>query len=329
MAINYVKFQRGPQSAYESLKALGKLDPNTLYFIYSQDDSNTTSLYMGESLIIGGNSSSINLNDLKDVIITNANENSFLVKNANEQWVSKSLEDVVNLIQQNFTDNTSIEVVDGVIQLKDFGKGYYKYIPAEKDESGEIITPSRYEYIENQFIAGLEPRVILNTDNNLEIAWYEPSNETINGINSKIESISNTVEILQEQVQNKANAESVYTKTQTDLAIAEAVANADHLKRKIVTSIDDIDKNAEDALSYIYMVPSASKKDSNKYDEYLVIEEINRGNCAQIFGDLFQLLDRGDEGFSEYPIKADSDLKKLLEKEFSGLEIKNKERKLI
>lgn len=60
-------------------------------------------------------------------------------------------------------------------------------------------------------------------------------------------------------------------------------------------------------------------------DEFLVIDEINRGNCAQIFGDLFQLLDRGDEGFSEYPIKADSDMKKLLEKEFEGLEIKNKE----
>ena len=60
-------------------------------------------------------------------------------------------------------------------------------------------------------------------------------------------------------------------------------------------------------------------------DEFLVIEEINRGNCAQIFGDLFQLLDRGDEGFSEYPIKADSDMKKLLEKEFEGLEIKNKD----
>ena len=59
-------------------------------------------------------------------------------------------------------------------------------------------------------------------------------------------------------------------------------------------------------------------------DEFLVIEEINRGNCAQIFGDLFQLLDRGDKGFSEYPIKADSDMKKLLEKEFEGLEIKNK-----
>ena len=47
---------------------------------------------------------------------------------------------------------------------------------------------------------------------------------------------------------------------------------------------------------------------------YLVIEEINRGNCAQIFGDLFQLLDR-KKGVSEYPINADADLRQYLEKE--------------
>ena len=46
---------------------------------------------------------------------------------------------------------------------------------------------------------------------------------------------------------------------------------------------------------------------------YLIIEEINRGNCAQIFGDLFQLLDRDENGVSEYPIKADSDLRTYLE----------------
>lgn len=47
---------------------------------------------------------------------------------------------------------------------------------------------------------------------------------------------------------------------------------------------------------------------------YLIIEEINRGNCAQIFGDLFQLLDRKN-GFSEYPIIPDAELRKYLAKE--------------
>lgn len=60
-------------------------------------------------------------------------------------------------------------------------------------------------------------------------------------------------------------------------------------------------------------------------EQYLIIEEINRGNCAQIFGDLFQLLDRNDAGFSDYPIKADNDMAKHLKKALCKLEIKAKE----
>ena len=57
---------------------------------------------------------------------------------------------------------------------------------------------------------------------------------------------------------------------------------------------------------------------NTKENVYLIIEEINRGNCAQIFGDLFQLLDRGNDGRSEYPIDADSDLANYIGKELSG-----------
>ena len=61
-----------------------------------------------------------------------------------------------------------------------------------------------------------------------------------------------------------------------------------------------------DAYVYAYKNPTEQT--------YLVIEEINRGNCAQIFGDLFQLLDRKN-GVSEYRIKADKDLAIFLNEE--------------
>jgi len=56
---------------------------------------------------------------------------------------------------------------------------------------------------------------------------------------------------------------------------------------------------------------------------YLVIEEINRGNCAQVFGDIFQLLDR-EGGYSKYPIRADADLRNHLAKAFAGLDFGEK-----
>lgn len=64
----------------------------------------------------------------------------------------------------------------------------------------------------------------------------------------------------------------------------------------------------------------AESNDETK-KQFLVIEEINRGNCAQIFGDLFQLLDRNSYGFSDYPIQADNDMRKQLKKAFNGLNI--------
>lgn len=88
----------------------------------------------------------------------------------------------------------------------------------------------------------------------------------------------------------------------------------------------------EDRISYKFIpqafleayVEAWKKLGSNK-KQYLIIEEINRGNCAQIFGDLFQLLDRNEYGFSDYPIVADKDMQKYLEKEFAGWEITNKD----
>lgn len=61
-------------------------------------------------------------------------------------------------------------------------------------------------------------------------------------------------------------------------------------------------------------------------EHFLVIEEINRGNCAQIFGDLFQLLDRNTWGYSEYPIIADKDMRTYLSREFKNITIPEAEK---
>lgn len=88
----------------------------------------------------------------------------------------------------------------------------------------------------------------------------------------------------------------------------------------------------EDIISYSY-VPQAFTKayvrawksltpdsEGKVSPQFLVIEEINRGNCAQIFGDLFQLLDRDDGGYSKYAIEADSDLARHISKELANAE---------
>jgi hypothetical protein len=56
----------------------------------------------------------------------------------------------------------------------------------------------------------------------------------------------------------------------------------------------------------------------------VVVEEINRGNCAAIFGDVFQLLDRvrdgesGERGRSEYPIVPSAEWKAWLDEQLSA-----------
>ena len=66
-----------------------------------------------------------------------------------------------------------------------------------------------------------------------------------------------------------------YTKEETNEAIRQAVADAVHIKRKIVASTEEIEEymatNA-DADQYIFMVPTGLTEDSDRYDEYMVVE---------------------------------------------------------
>ena len=61
-------------------------------------------------------------------------------------------------------------------------------------------------------------------------------------------------------------------KYQTEEQVAAAVAAAEHLQRKKVTSAADIDPTAAGADKFIYMVPKGGAKDGDKYDEYMVLD---------------------------------------------------------
>lgn len=50
----------------------------------------------------------------------------------------------------------------------------------------------------------------------------------------------------------------------------------------------------------------------------LIIEEINRAKVAAVFGEVFQLLDRDDDGISEYEIQASEDIRRFLADEIGG-----------
>lgn len=89
---------------------------------------------------------------------------------------------------------------------------------------------------------------------------------------------------------------------------------------------EKIDKSENRIHPALLDTPDIFTKNKASKKQYLIIEEINRGNCAQIFGDLFQLLDRNEYGFSDYPIVADKDMQKYLKKEFEGWEITNKDK---
>lgn len=91
-------------------------------------------------------------------------------------------------------DGHSIELVDGVLSVRDFGKRYYKYIAATETEE------AKYELVEvseeNPWKAGLQPRV----DAEGNIGWYEPNPTTIEGVQDQVTGIQGDVEQAQKDI---------------------------------------------------------------------------------------------------------------------------------
>lgn len=92
-------------------------------------------------------------------------------------------------------DNASIELVDGVLSVKDFGKQYYKYVAAV--EGGEA---AHYELTQG-WAAGLEPRVV-EVEGEMVIGWYEPNPTTAEGVKDQVIEVQGEVEQVQNDVKD-------------------------------------------------------------------------------------------------------------------------------
>ena len=91
------------------------------------------------------------------------------------------------------------------------------------------------------------------------------------------DAVAQRVAAVEEGMPTKVSELTNDSKFQTETEVAAAVAGADHLKRKIVASVDAIDKTAADTAQYIYMILKSSAKTGDKYDEYMVIDgEVER-----------------------------------------------------
>ena len=108
---------------------------------------------------------------------------------------------------------------------------------------------------------------------------------------------------------------------------ADDNVNERNIGKSIRKYVNLINKDQEGDISYeyvpgpfmrMYVKALRNAKTGNPKPYILIIEEINRANVAAVFGEIFQLLDRGEDNISEYPIQASEDIKKYLSKELGG-----------
>lgn len=124
---NYVKFQRGTIAAYNSRKTAGRIDEDTLYFVYESNESEVGQLYLGERLISGNINLDLpeSLTSLAEVL-ESADAVSFLVADSDGNWKVKTPEEVKLLLNTSaggeslLPDENQFKVVNGTLKLLGF-----------------------------------------------------------------------------------------------------------------------------------------------------------------------------------------------------------------
>ena len=270
MAQQYVRFMRGNTQAFNLLTTK---DKDSLYFIYDNDTEGM--LYLGDRLIAGGDIGSTSIDELKDVLISAGITDGSILVYEQGQWVNKPLDEVIPVFVGPSSGSTGVPGL----------------VPAPPQDSPNLFLRSDGTWAvievgdklvinEKVFVQGedgtldllgfsdAEPGAQLQKGADGKLSWVVPDTETVAGLSSAVAGLREDVNDLTTDLNTLSG--NVYTKEET---LAE-IAKAEHLKRKIVSSLTEAQEymsSHDDAEQYIFMVPSENILNGDKYDEYLVI----------------------------------------------------------
>ena len=273
---SYVKFVRATPEAFKRLRIKNS---DTLYFIRDNTADDQGALYLGETLISGNGS---NLGNLDNILIDTLKDNDLLIYDkGQEAWINQSIikaigyftgvapgtgglvpapstdildtgkvflrgDGVWTSIETGLTgaaDNKTISLDNATIGLKDFGKQYYKYVPASD------TVAAHYELqivdIEHPWFEGLEPRTVLE-NNEYVLGWFEPNTETLDGVNNSITILSTKVGNLENEL-NKTN-NNINTIKNDLFTINTKVVNLENILNNFYTKTE-VDNKIQDAIS--------------------------------------------------------------------------------
>lgn len=233
----------------------------------------------GELVLEWFEPSSVVIEEVADTIINITEKTEALETNLTQ--VTNEVTQVTEKVDQHTTSITNLttEVNEVTEQVNNNTTNVTNLTTQVEEVNTQVI--SNTENITNLTteVENINAQVTNNTENITNLTT-EVSNlkEDVTELQTVLNETNADLDVLESQLADKANSKDVYTKTESDSKIAEAVAAASHLKRKIFESeaaaLLFVAENPDTADQYIYMVPTGLQYDANKYYEYLVVNGV-------------------------------------------------------
>ena len=247
--INFVKFLRGTETAYQNLLEAQRTDENTLYFIYdknSTEDNPKGKLYLDKFLISGNTeSSNLSLSDLVDTDIGILRGEEILIfDNSSQTWKPVLLSDVIDT-----TGVGNINIESGIVKQPEEDE-----IDAIKRTFNQTSKPGDIGILS-------DGTVYLSESNN---NWLKLIDGTVR--DADIPGITSDISSLQSSLDN------VYTKNETESKINELIAGKNHLSYEIKPNKEAIELTDPDNQNKVFLISRATADgEDNNYDEFMII----------------------------------------------------------